>query len=56
MKSAIESNKQDIKAKNQDSDEKMMKLTEDFKPMLASYITSIIDQINTLKYYLTQKD
>ena len=34
----------------------MMYLTEDFKAILASPITSIIDQINTLKSSPTQKD
>ena len=48
---AIEANKKDIKANNQDSDEIMTKLTEEFKKMLAS----IIDQINTLKSLSTQK-
>ena len=44
----MESNKQDY-------DEKMMKLTEYFKAMLASSITSITDHINTFKYSPTQK-
>ena len=48
---AIEANKKDIRANNQDSDEIMTKLTEEFKKMLAS----IIDQINTLKSLSTQK-
>ena len=34
----------------------MMKLTEDFKATNASSITSITDQINTLKSSPTQKD
>ena len=38
MQAAIEYNKQEIKANKQDSDDKMMNLTEDFKPMLASTI------------------
>ena len=41
-----------MKAKNQDSVEKMMNLTEEFKAMLAS----IMDHINTLKSSPTQKD
>ena len=41
-----------MKSNNQDSDEKMMKLTEDFKAMIAV----ITDQMNTLKSSLTQKD
>ena len=46
MQSKIEVNKKDMKSNNQDSDEKMMKLTEDFKAMLASTITSMMNQIN----------
>ena len=38
MKVTIEANKQDIKDNKQDSDEKMMKLTEDFKQIIASTI------------------
>ena len=45
MQATIDANKQDIKFTNQESDEKMMKLTEDFKAMLASTIKSIMDQI-----------
>ena len=37
----IESKKQDMKANTQYSYEKMMNLTEDFKEMIASSITSI---------------
>ena len=32
-----------------------MKLEEDFKAMLVSYIISIIDKVKTLKYLPTQK-
>ena len=56
MQDTIEANNQEMKTNNQDSDEKMMKLTEDFKAMLASTIKSIMDQINTLESSPTQKD
>ena len=46
MQSKIEVNKKDMKSNNQDSDEKMMKLTEYFKAMLASTITSMMNQID----------
>ena len=49
MQVAIWSNKQEMKANKQDSDEKMMKLTEDFKAVIASSITSITYHINYLK-------
>ena len=49
MQSTIESNKQEMKANKQHSDEKMVKLAEDFKAMLAA----ITDHINTLKYSST---
>ena len=52
MQATIESNKQDIKAKNQDYDERMMKLTQDFKAIL----TPIMDHISTLKYFPTEND
>ena len=35
IKSAIKANKQDMKSNKKDSDNKMMKLTEDFKVMIA---------------------
>ena len=44
MKSAIESNKQEMKSNKQYSDEKMMKLPEEFKKMFAV----ISNQLNTL--------
>ena len=44
-----------IKANKQDSDEKIMKITEDFKEMLVSSIISITNQINTLKSLPTPK-
>ena len=47
----IESKNQDIKSNKQDSDEKIVNLTEDFK----SIIVAITDQINTLKSSSTQK-
>ena len=53
MKSANEANKQEMKSKNKDPEQKMMKLTEYFKSMLASSITSITNQINNLKCYPT---
>ena len=52
MQSEIEANKQEMKSKKQDSDEKMMKLVEYLKAMLAA----TIDHINTLKSSPTQKD
>ena len=41
-----------MKSNKQDSDEKMVKFTEDFKAILAA----ITYQINTLKSLSTQKD
>ena len=35
VQATIEANKKEIKSNKQDSDDKMMKLTEDFKAMLA---------------------
>ena len=52
MQAAIEPNKKYMKSNNQDSDDKMVNLTEDFKAMLAA----ITDQINTLKYSSTHQD
>ena len=45
-----------MKSNNQDYDEKTMKPTEDFKSMLASTITSMMDHINMLEYSPPQKD
>ena len=56
MQATIESNKQDMKYNKQEYDDKKMKFTEDFKAMLASSITSIKYQINTLNSSPTQKD
>ena len=56
MQSAIEANNQNIKANQKDSDEKTIKLAKDFKAVLVPSITSIKDQINTLKYSSTKKD
>ena len=56
MKFAIESNNQEMKTNNQCPNDKIMKLTENFKAMLVSSTTSITDQINALKYSPTQKD
>ena len=43
-------------ANKQDSDEKITKLIEDFKAMIASSIASITDKINTLKSFPTHND
>ena len=56
MQATIEANKKEMKSNKQDSDEKMMKLTEDIKEILASTITSMMDQINILKSSPAQKD
>ena len=45
-----------IESKKKDSDEKMMNFTEDFKSIIASSITSIMDQINDLESLSTDKD
>ena len=45
-----------MKPKKQNYDKKMMKLKEYFKEMIASTITSFMDQINISKYSLDQKD
>ena len=55
-KAKIETNKQDMKPKKKYSDEKMMNLTEDFKSMLASTITSFMDQIKISKSFPAHKD
>ena len=52
IKTAIESNKQEMKSKNQDSDEKMTQLTVKFETMLVL----ISNQLNALEYSPTQKD
>ena len=54
IQAAIEDKKKYMKSNKKDSDEKIMRLIEDFKSMLASSITSITDQINALKSSLTQ--
>ena len=46
MQAKIEPNKQDMEEKKQESEEKTMKITENFKATLASTITSMMDQIN----------
>ena len=56
MQATIKSNKQEIKSNKQDSDEKMMNLTEDFKAILASSITSMMDHINMYKSFSVQED
>ena len=50
--SAIEANNQEIKANKQDSDEKMMELTEYSKAILVA----VTDQINTFKSLPNHKD
>ena len=55
MQDVIEFNKKDMKTNKQYFDEKMMNITEDFKEMLASSTTSIMNQINTSKYSPSQK-
>ena len=45
-----------MKANKQDSADKMMKLIEYFKATIASYITSIKNQINNFKSSPTEKD
>ena len=56
MQATIETNKQDMKSNKQDSGDKMMKATEDFKAMLTSAITSMMDHIHMTKYYPAQRD
>ena len=56
MQATIEANRQEIKANNKYSDEKMLKLAEDFKSMITSTITSIMDLINISKSSLAHKD
>ena len=46
MKITIEDNNQEMKVNNQDYDDKMIKVVEYFKEILASSITSIMDHIN----------
>ena len=54
--STIEKSKQEMKAKNQGSDYKIMKVTEDLKEMIESAITSMMDQIKMSKSSSSQKD
>ena len=49
LQSTIESNKQDMKSNKQESDEKMMNLTEYLKAMIESTITSTVGQMNIYK-------
>ena len=56
MQATIESNKQEMEANKRDSDEKIMNLIEDFKSILESTITSIMDQINMSKHSPDQND
>ena len=55
MQGKIEANKQDMKSNKKDSDKKMMKLTEDFKAIFASIITSMTENINISKSSPAQK-
>ena len=52
MQASIESNKQEMKLKKQDSDDIMTKLSEELKTMFAV----LSSQINTLSSSPTQKD
>ena len=52
----IEANKQGLKSNKQDSDGKIMNITEYFKSMLSSPITSITDKIKSFKSSPTQKN
>ena len=54
--SAIAVNKKEMKANTQDSDDIMMKSTEDYKEMLESAVTSIMYYINILKPLPAQMD
>ena len=49
MQATIEVNKQNMKSNKQDYDEKLIKLVEYFKEILASTITSMMDHVNTSK-------
>ena len=55
MQDAIESNKKDMKANKHNLGEKVIKITEEFKGVIASSILSIMDKINILKHSPTQK-
>ena len=56
VQDSIESNKQEMKANNQDSDDIIMKVSEDFKPMLESDVTKMMYQINLFKPSPYQRD
>ena len=56
LQAAIEPNKQETKAINQDSDDKMTKITEDSKPMLKSDFISMMGKINMSKPLPDQRD
>ena len=56
LQAAIEPNKQEIKATNHDSDNKMMKIKEDSKSMLKSAVISMMDNINMSKPLPEQRD
>ena len=56
IKSTIEANKQYMKSNKKDSDEKMIKLIEDFKAIPAPTITPMMDHINIPKFSTDQRD
>ena len=55
MQDTIESNNKDMKANKHDLDEKVMKIIEEFKGVIASSIPSLMNKINTLKHSTTHK-
>ena len=46
IQATIEANNQEMKTNKNESDEIMMKITENFKAMLSETITSMMDQVN----------
>ena len=52
MQATVEAKKQEMKTNKQDSDEKMTKLSEEFKTMFVV----LSNHLNTLSYSPTQKD
>ena len=56
IQSTIEPKNRYMKANKQNSNEKMRNITEAFKAMLKSTITTIMDQINTYKSSLDHMD
>ena len=55
MQLNIEANEQDMKSNQQDSDEEMMKLTASLKEMIASTVTTTMDQMTIQKSSPDQK-